>query len=478
MYFVHVYFIGAGSGINSSANSLALNTYFKEKRRIATGLSWTITGLGPIIWPQVIAVILPLFEFEGTLLFFTGVAFNAVICAFVFQPVQWHVKQKTDAEPERKRSLTPALSIECDYCMMTKRRNQSIFSSQYLYNADNASATGYEIIDPGKSIHRIHQKLKRMLTCLFHLLLGIPMLSLANDGWSSRKSLFGSRSSLYSDRPSRFGSRKTSSQNLVNLNRSSSINLSVMAKERERHKITEIKIEEHPEDGSSGKTSQENVDVNKQKIQIPSDAPVDDGTNARSESKSPQPRRKISTNNTFNIEKEVLKNVSQKLEEFVSNGNRVPTFTNLENYCTCDEKIRLYLDPKLSDELNNEVHEEEKEELSIWRKIVIFFDLDLLRDFTYVNLMMGVTLGNFAELNFSVLTPFVLADWGFQKQQIATVMSLLGGVDISIRFFIPFIAGKIGWENTTFFLVGIIAMAMGRVCELIIVFLYNFIHII
>lgn len=76
-----------------------------------------------------------------------------------------------------------------------------------------------------------------------------------------------------------------------------------------------------------------------------------------------------------------------------------------------------------------------------------------------------MTLGNFAELNFSLLTPFVLAEWGFAKPQIAMAMSLLGGVDIAVRFFVPFVAGKIGWENKTFFLVGIFGMAMGRVCK-------------
>jgi hypothetical protein len=35
--------------------------------------------------------------------------------------------------------------------------------------------------------------------------------------------------------------------------------------------------------------------------------------------------------------------------------------------------------------------------------------------------------------------------------------------DIGVRFFIPFIAGKIGWENRTFFLVGVLGMAFGRI---------------
>lgn len=80
-------------------------------------------------------------------------------------------------------------------------------------------------------------------------------------------------------------------------------------------------------------------------------------------------------------------------------------------------------------------------------------------------LQVGVTIANFAELNFSVLTPFVLADFGLTKPQIALCMSLLGLTDISVRFFIPFIAGFIGWENRTFFLFGVLGMAMGRVGE-------------
>lgn len=106
--------------------------------------------MGPILMPQLIAVLLPLYGVDGSLLIYTGLAFNAVVCALAFQPVQWHVKNtepKTDEELQLKQNT--AAQIECDYCLMTKRRNQSIFSSQYLYNADNASATGYEIIDPG-----------------------------------------------------------------------------------------------------------------------------------------------------------------------------------------------------------------------------------------------------------------------------------------------------------------------------------------
>lgn len=399
---------------------------------------------------------------------FTAIAMNAIICACMFQPVQWHVKNSTDAPNSVEENLLASLP-KCDFCQMVERRGAKTGFGQYLYNADNASAPGYEIIDPG-----------------------IPMLSLANDGMSPRRSMYGSRSSLYSNRASRIGSRKPSSQNLVNLNRSSSVNLAAMVKERKRKISENIKIEEHPEDVSGTDTQQRNgIHANgiitaprTPDIRIADTAEIkyfiNDAQPALSTNKLTQePRlRKISSSNNFSLEKE-LRNVSEKLEAIVIKEHeaikrfpsRVPTMTNFDEFCTCDEKIRLHLDPTISDEHDNEVIEEEKQYQNmgcfgrVLHNVVVFFDLDLLRDLTYVNLMLGVTVGNFAELNFSLLTPFILADWGFEKSQIAIAMSLLAGVDVSMRFLVPFIASKIGWDNRTFFLIGIFSMAMGRVCK-------------
>lgn len=177
------------------------------------------------------------------------------------------------------------------------------------------------------------------------------------------------------------------------------------------------------------------------------------------------PVRKISRSNTFNQECEFLKEASQKLEEFVSLKKRNPTFASLNGGCTCEEQRRMLLEKDLFED-DDEMIEEEEKNLTCWDKVMIFFDLDLLKDLTYVNLMVGVTLGAFTELNFSLLTPFILAEWGLEKPQIATAMSLLGGIDITMRFFVPFVAGKIGWENKTFFLFGILGMATGRIRKL------------
>lgn len=44
---------GFGLGITMSSNAIALNAYFKKKKRIAVSFSSTCTGIGPIVIPQV-----------------------------------------------------------------------------------------------------------------------------------------------------------------------------------------------------------------------------------------------------------------------------------------------------------------------------------------------------------------------------------------------------------------------------------------
>lgn len=162
-------------GLTTSSNSLALNTYFKERRRIVTGISWSVTGLGPIVFPFIVTFLIPIYGVTGTVLIFAGIAMNAICCAALLQPVLWHVK-------DRKQSIV--VDIECQYCQSQKKPSSSLFSSQYLFNSDDdKKMVGYEIIDPGT-----------------------PMLARANDGWfssnSAKRSLYSSKLSLSSKKPS------------------------------------------------------------------------------------------------------------------------------------------------------------------------------------------------------------------------------------------------------------------------------------
>ncbi|XP_039446150.1 uncharacterized protein LOC120425607 [Culex pipiens pallens] len=388
---------GSGVGITASANSLALNTYFREKRRYATGFSWTATALGPIIAPHVINYLMPRYGIDGTVLIFAGIAMNAIVCSMLLQPVEWHVKQPPAEDVEKVKPEEP---VQCQFCASHPlRKDHSILSSQYLYNADDVCATGYEIIDPGT-----------------------PMLSRANDGWYSgnpARSHYGSRLNL-GGTPSRMPSSRPSFVNLT---------AAAEATKRQQPATPPVSAFSPPQLVSERKY-------------------LADNHSARSTGGAFRRR-----SNTFNREKEVLKMASRKLEQIVDHETCCQ--------CTCEAERQTLL--KSQPEIPEEPADQPAPHYSILQKIVIFFDLDLLKDLIYDNIMVGVTLANFAELNFSVLTPFVLGDFGLTKEQIAMTMSLLGAMDIFCRFFIPFIAGKIGWENRTFFLFGVLNMAFGRI---------------
>lgn len=162
---------------------------------------------------------------------------NAVAFSLLLQPVRWHTKK---AEvPSRPVMNSDIPEIQCKYCRSLKEKKHSVFSSQYLYNADDYYTTGYEIIDPGT-----------------------PMLSRANDGWysnSGKRSMFGSKMSLSRNE---MGSRKESNQNLVISNRPSTNNLGAIAileiRDKKIKEVVKDKIIECPtEDCPSWKAPQD-----------------------------------------------------------------------------------------------------------------------------------------------------------------------------------------------------------------------------
>ncbi|OWR55440.1 monocarboxylate transporter [Danaus plexippus plexippus] len=388
---------GAGYGISSSANALALNTYWKDRRRLATGLSWTATGLGPILWPHIITALFAMFGETGTMLLLCGFSLHSIACALLLQPVEWHTKQRDpkdkDAEmllktEHKSNTIVENKKDESGYfSQVSKIKNLSLFSSQYLYNEDDPVTPGYEITDPG-----------------------VPMMLRANDGYYSQSRQSKSKIS------SRDGSAKNSTLN------SKKTSMSNLLEDRSRKSST-LYLNE------SKKNSSANLGALAQERET----------------------------------KQILKQASLKLEEYLKENEDTKPVDKYKILVTAPVATETFDDKKDDKKKYEEEEEEEEVPVSFCEKVALFFDLDLLKDFTFINLMLGVTLASFNELNFSILTPFILGDFGLSKPQVAFFMSLLAGVDITVRFCVPFVAGKIGWDNNTFFLVGVLSMAMGRV---------------
>lgn len=298
---------------------------------------------------------------------------NAICCSLLLQPVKRHTKNKI-SNPE-KNLINKVTEIECHYCQSLKKKSHSIFSSQYLHNSDNVAHPGYEIIDPG-----------------------FQMMAKANDGWfsssSAKRSLYGSKMSLTSRKLSERDSKKASNQNLADT----------------KPKLTnEIrgKIEECPsEDCPSHKSPQDlhEKQVQKQHLTVNSirsykTSPTTPTTinpfflRQVSESKylkdnksnhSTQGNQSFRMRaNTFNVEKEILNVARNKLEQYVNDTNERTAI------CTCEEARKTYERHLELSKVEENAFDEYRSKFTLWQKVVIFFDLDLLKDLTYLNIMIG-----------------------------------------------------------------------------------------
>lgn len=87
---LYQHFAAAGYGLTTSSFSLALNTYFKERRSKAAGITMALTGFGPIIYPPMITYLLSVYGVMGCVLVLGGLSFNIVAVAFLLQPIKYH----------------------------------------------------------------------------------------------------------------------------------------------------------------------------------------------------------------------------------------------------------------------------------------------------------------------------------------------------------------------------------------------------
>lgn len=116
--------IGIGQGIIFPATSLALNTYFRKKRNIAMGFSVTMTGLGPILMPLLIDVLLENYATSGTLLILAGIAMHSLVGASLLRPFIMKQKEQiiltdvtANAPKEQSSTKIEASGTENETCL-------------------------------------------------------------------------------------------------------------------------------------------------------------------------------------------------------------------------------------------------------------------------------------------------------------------------------------------------------------------------
>lgn len=81
-------------GMGMSSYPLAFNSYFRKLRNKAMGISMTITGIGPVVMPQLISLLMYIYGVQGAMLVLAGISAHSFISAMLLQPVKWHMVPK------------------------------------------------------------------------------------------------------------------------------------------------------------------------------------------------------------------------------------------------------------------------------------------------------------------------------------------------------------------------------------------------
>lgn len=98
----------------------------------------------------------------------------------------------------------------------------------------------------------------------------------------------------------------------------------------------------------------------------------------------------------------------------------------------------------------------------LWQKVVEFMDLDLLKDPIYLNLVFGLSMFYVAEQNFKMVTPFFFKSIGYDKQDVATFLSVQAATDILARLILPPICDRLAVSKRTLFMTAIFVLGLCR----------------
>ncbi|KAH0557790.1 monocarboxylate transporter 12 [Cotesia glomerata] len=105
----------------------------------------------------------------------------------------------------------------------------------------------------------------------------------------------------------------------------------------------------------------------------------------------------------------------------------------------------------------------ENECLNFLKSFTDIFNLDLLKNFSYLNVIFGLSLFAVSEVNFKLVTPFFLRNSiGMTEGEVAFCLSLTAFTDIFSRLMLPVIYDKFGFKKRRIFWVNALCLAIGR----------------
>ncbi|XP_066994367.1 monocarboxylate transporter 9 [Anabrus simplex] len=231
--------------------------------------------------------------------------------------------------------------------------------------------------------------------------------------------------------------------------------------EKEKEKLKKECVPEEPE-------SQTALLMVKPKIEITG---TDDNSKALLPGKRAQmPRITSSSSMAARRRKEsVISNISSM--DFTGSSFHIHTPVNSddeEEYITIRNSAKTAKNRLQLNDINKNIEAEQElqkikhKKKSYWKKIVTFFDLDLLKDPIFLNILFGLSIFYVAELNFKMVVPFFLADLGYNKSDTAFFLSMTAIADVLARIVLPPICDRVKITRRTIFSISAIFLGLSR----------------
>ncbi|XP_053599791.1 uncharacterized protein LOC128669197 [Plodia interpunctella] len=120
---------------------------------------------------------------------------------------------------------------------------------------------------------------------------------------------------------------------------------------------------------------------------------------------------------------------------------KVSVISNISNMDFTGSYLQLYLDATCDDALQmkaiKKAEPAEAKKENFVKKFIALMDLDLLKDWSFLNLLLGLSLFWSGELQFRMLTPFFIRSLGYNTNDTAFCLSMTAITDILVRLVLP-----------------------------------------
>ncbi|XP_050362588.1 uncharacterized protein LOC126781672 [Nymphalis io] len=146
---------------------------------------------------------------------------------------------------------------------------------------------------------------------------------------------------------------------------------------------------------------------------------------------------------------------------------KVSVISNISNMDFTGSYLQLYLDTVDDDTLQMKAfkkieQEQVQKKQGFFRKFIALMDLDLLKDWSFLNLLLGLSLFWSGELQFRMLTPFFIRSLGYNMNETAFCLSMTAITDIGVRLVLPPIFDRIAVTKKMIFFISAFFLAATR----------------